>query len=329
MDIDGQEEGEPAPFDDIADEMPYTAILNRLLPPTIRILAWAPNPPAGFSARFNCRARHYRYFFTNPMLSPTNPGGALDIAAMQTAAQYFLGSRDFRNFCKLDPAKQIDNFSRDILEASIEELPSSSGDVTSAKTYYFNLKGTAFLWHQVRHMMAVLFLVGQGLEKPEIVRDMLDIARFPTKPMYEMAEDRPLVLWDCVFPNDDLRWLVADDGDLRGALADTTWMGWHEKKIDEVLAGQLVGLVRRQREESEMSPVLQRKKRKAAKPGHVLVLGSGEAVLRGKYVPMKDRKKMRPVAEINKSFIERKGDWRERRELKRKKDEEEEEEASE
>lgn len=316
------EHEEPKPFDDVADEMPYTQILNRLLPPTIRILAWAHNPPDGFSARFNCRARHYRYFFTDPMLSPTNSGGTLDIVAMQTAAQYFLGSHDFRNFCKLDPGKQIDNFSRDILESSIEVLPGvGDGDTaTTATTYYFNLKGTAFLWHQVRHMMAILFLVGQGLEKPEVVRDMLDMSLFPTKPMYEMADDRPLVLWDCEFPNAVLQWLVADDGELRGALADTTWMGWHEKKIDEILAGQLVGLVRRQLEENEKSPVPVKKKN-AAKPGHVLILGSGEALLRGKYVPIQERKRMRPAAEINKCFIERKGDWRERRELKRKKKE--------
>lgn len=324
MDIDGaepvEEEVEEEHWDDIADELPYTQILNRLLPPTIRILAWCPNPPEGFSARFSCRARHYRYFFTNPMLAPTNESSTLDIDAMNKAASYFLGHHDFRNFCKLDPAKQIDNFTREILHASIERLP---GDSPTAATYYFDLKGTAFLWHQVRHMMAVLFLVGQGLEKPEIVRDMLDINIFPTKPMYEMADDRPLVLWDCIFPDGDLKWVVADEGDIRGALADTTWMEWHQKKIDEVLAGQLVGLVQRTLESGQKGPsetlgASAAKRRKRAKAGHVLVLGTGEAVLRGKFIAMKDRKRMRPVKEINQSFLERKGDWRERREKKRK-----------
>jgi tRNA pseudouridine38/39 synthase len=318
MEIDGEEE-EEKPWDDIADELPYTQILNRLLPPTIRILAWCPNPPEGFSARFNCRARHYRYFFTNPMLAPTNENATLDIEAMNTAASYFLGRHDFRNFCKLDPAKQIDNFEREILRSSIERLPGNESSTTA--TYYFDLKGTAFLWHQVRHMMAVLFLVGQGLEKPEIVRDMLDINVFPTKPMYEMADDRPLVLWDCIFPDEDMKWIVADEGDIRGALADTTWMEWHRKKIDEVLAGELVGLVQRTLESGEKAPqpnATLAKRKKRAKAGHVLVLGTGEAVLRGKFVAMKDRKRMRPVKEINESFLERKGDWRERRERKRK-----------
>ena len=30
------------------------------------------------------------------------------------------------------------------------------------------IKGTAFLWHQVRCMVAVLFLIGQGLESPSV-----------------------------------------------------------------------------------------------------------------------------------------------------------------
>ena len=32
----------------------------------------------------------------------------------------------------------------------------------------FEVSGTGFLWHQVRCMMAVLFLVGMGLEQPQV-----------------------------------------------------------------------------------------------------------------------------------------------------------------
>ena len=51
-------------------------------------------------------------------------------------------------------------------------------------------------------MVAVLFLVGQGYEDPEIVDKLLDVQNCPAKPVYEMADERPLVLWDCVFPSD-------------------------------------------------------------------------------------------------------------------------------
>ncbi|CCX34905.1 Similar to tRNA pseudouridine(38/39) synthase; acc. no. P31115 [Pyronema omphalodes CBS 100304] len=310
-----------AEWDEVRDEMPYTQILNRLLPHSIRVLSWAPNPPADFSARFNCRARHYRYFFTNPMLSPQTPNGKLDIEAMKLAASYFIGDHDFRNFCKLDASKQIENFNRVILHASIEKVE----DGAVADSYYFDLRGSAFLWHQVRHMMAVLFLVGQGHEAPEVVKEMLDLNIYPTKPAYEMADDRPLVLWDCVFPEEELKWVAADEEGVRGALADTTWMGWHEKKIDLILAEGLVGLVEEvlnKRDAQQQADFRTVKKRVRQKEGHVLILGSGEPVQRGKYVKMVERKRMRPVGEINKAYLERKGDWREKRERKRKAQEE-------
>jgi tRNA pseudouridine38/39 synthase len=66
--------------------------------------------------------RHYRYFFSNPALPSTpNSTGELDIPAMRDAAARFLGTHDFRNFCKLDASKQIENFSRHIFRAEIEE----------------------------------------------------------------------------------------------------------------------------------------------------------------------------------------------------------------
>ena len=58
-----------------------------------------------------------------------------------------------------------------------------------------------FLWHQVRCMVAILFLVGQGLEDPAIVNALLDVEgnEHIGRPQYEMADDGPLVLWDCRF----------------------------------------------------------------------------------------------------------------------------------
>lgn len=48
--------------------------------------------------------------------------------------------------------------------------------------------------------MAVLLLVGQGLEAEDIVAQLLDVeGRFPAKPHYAPAPDGPLVLHDCAF----------------------------------------------------------------------------------------------------------------------------------
>lgn len=58
-------------------ELPYVKMLNRVLPPDIRILDWAP-AAEGFSARFDCRSRTYRYYFSR---------GSLDVALMADAAK--------------------------------------------------------------------------------------------------------------------------------------------------------------------------------------------------------------------------------------------------
>uniref|UniRef100_A0A3Q3KE39 Pseudouridine synthase I TruA alpha/beta domain-containing protein n=1 Tax=Monopterus albus TaxID=43700 RepID=A0A3Q3KE39_MONAL len=73
-------------------ELPYVKILNRVLPQDIRILDWAP-VAEGFSARFDCQSRTYRYYF---------PRGSLDVALMADAAKKYEGTHDFRNLCKMD-----------------------------------------------------------------------------------------------------------------------------------------------------------------------------------------------------------------------------------
>jgi len=217
-------------------ELDYVQILNGLLPSSIRVLAWCPVPEE-FSARFSCRGRHYRYFFLNM-------NGELDIDAMRKAASYFIGENDFRNFCKLDVQKQINNFKRRIVSADIvpyEGIPANA----DSKLYTLELQGTAFLWHQVRCMMAILFLVGQRLEDPEIVRDLLDIEKYPAKPEYEMAHDVPLVLYDCRF--DGLEWRYqADSSNVHEEKILRELFGqWHDHKLKETLSGLLCATVGR------------------------------------------------------------------------------------
>ncbi|RHZ52577.1 hypothetical protein Glove_460g46 [Diversispora epigaea] len=188
------------------EEIPFVESINNLLPDDIRIIAWAPVNP-DFSARFDCRYRHYKYFFVK---------GNLDIDLMRDAANRFLGTHDFRNFCKLDPSKQIKNFDRIILKVGIEKVQQSSffsSQFSGTKEFYeFNLIANAFLWHQVRCMMAILFLVGQKLEPPSIIDNLLDITKTPAKPNYEMANELPLILYDCKYDN-IINWQFGRDKD--------------------------------------------------------------------------------------------------------------------
>ncbi|PWN95028.1 tRNA pseudouridine synthase [Tilletiopsis washingtonensis] len=170
------------------EELPYIVALNRILPLSIRVLAWSPVSPS-FSARFSCRYRHYKYFFPLGSPLPSNavgPTPRLDLVAMRDAASRLLGDHDFRNLCRVDPTKQLTNFRRRIDGVSIDEVPRtwSSGQVPSSAAVavaddeepmlVLNLRGTAFLYHQVRHIMSILMLVGAGLEKPQIVDELLN-----------------------------------------------------------------------------------------------------------------------------------------------------------
>ncbi|KAH8695431.1 pseudouridylate synthase 3 [Talaromyces proteolyticus] len=342
-------------WDDIRDELPYVQALNNILPPDIRVLAWCPHPPADFDARFSCRERQYRYFFTQPAFSPT-PGnlgfirsaaqhrgiakkklreGWLDIEAMREACKYFVGTHDFRNFCKVDTSKQITNFKRFIYHASIDLVDPRchplghlgtpefrpSQDIAEFKdeksinedspstplVYTFTLHGSAFLWHQVRHMVAVLFLIGQGVESPSIIPELLDVSKNPRKPTYDMASDAPLVLWDCVFSDqqsgsreDALQWVYCGDprqsnpspgkGDNKFGplgLVDNLWSLWSQRKMDEILAGALMDLVVSQGETNFIQNEPPKKTSKSQK----IFNGGNEGKLGGVYVPIMQKPK--------------------------------------
>ncbi|XP_005378538.1 PREDICTED: tRNA pseudouridine(38/39) synthase [Chinchilla lanigera] len=183
---------------DDAKEIRYTHILNRVLPPDIRVLAWAPAEPS-FSARFNCLERTYRYFF---------PRADLDIVKMNYAAQKYVGTHDFRNLCKMDVANGVINFQRTILSAEVQLVGQSLGEERWQEPFQlcqFEVTGQAFLYHQVRCMMAILFLIGQGMEKPEVIDELLNVEKNPQKPQYSMAVEFPLVLYDCKFEN--IKWI--------------------------------------------------------------------------------------------------------------------------
>jgi tRNA pseudouridine38/39 synthase len=161
-------------------EYPYDKMLNSVLPDTIRILGWCP-VSTDFSARFSATTRTYRYFFHVRHMN---------LETMQQALQLLVGRHDYRNLCKMDVEK-VYNFERVIHSG---ELIQQSNNV-----YFFQIIGQAFLWHQIRCIVAVLFMVGKGLEEPRIVTELLDIKKYPGKPSYPLAPERPLVLHHCGF----------------------------------------------------------------------------------------------------------------------------------
>ncbi|XP_049540023.1 tRNA pseudouridine(38/39) synthase [Anopheles darlingi] len=215
--------------DSLATELDYCGMLNRVLPEEIRCLAWMPMVNPSYSARFDCRSRTYRYFF---------PRGNLRIDAMQEACRHLVGAHDFRNLCKMDVGNGVVNFVRSIDECTIHASQTDSSGMGSYDMMYLQLRGKAFLWHQVRCIMAVLLLVGDGKEDPTIVKELLDVDRNPCKPQYSMASDVPLNLYDCQFnekssdasgesvsEGSDLRDWIFKEEDLRRTISDlqTLW----------------------------------------------------------------------------------------------------------
>ena len=94
-------------------EIDYCKILNANLPPYIQIFAWAPCPRFDFSARFDCISRTYKYYF---------PRGNLDLEKINQGGKYLLGENDYRNFCKMDVANGVVNYTRKITRVEASTL---------------------------------------------------------------------------------------------------------------------------------------------------------------------------------------------------------------
>ncbi|XP_018468381.1 uncharacterized protein LOC108840052 isoform X2 [Raphanus sativus] len=168
-------------------EYDYVRVLNRALPDDIRVLGWSP-APLDFHARFSCSAREYKYFFWRQ---------DLNLSAMDIAGKKFIGEHDFRNFCKMDVAN-VHCYTRRVTFFEVSPCQNShEGDQLCT----FTMRGSAFLWHQIRAMVAVLFMIGQGVESVDVIDTLLDTKKTPRKPQYLLASEIPLVLCTCEFEN--------------------------------------------------------------------------------------------------------------------------------
>jgi len=77
----------------------------------------------------------------------------------------------------MDVGNAVIQFYRSIHSVEIEALDGKSDD--SYSMYRLILNGRAFLWHQIRCIVAVLFLVGDGKEEPSIIQELLDVEKNP------------------------------------------------------------------------------------------------------------------------------------------------------
>jgi tRNA pseudouridine38-40 synthase len=141
-------------------DVPDRAIqtLNLQLPPDCWCTGYAEVAPE-FHPRYDTKSRTYRYYFSK---TPA------DVAAMERAANYFIGHHNFTNFARV----RDKNPWRNILEIGIGE----NEDFT-----YLEVKAESFLWHQVRCMATALLQVGEGEADETFITSLLkgEVKRSP------------------------------------------------------------------------------------------------------------------------------------------------------
>ncbi|CAN1268066.1 tRNA pseudouridine(38/39) synthase [Linum perenne] len=144
-------------------ELDYVRVLNRALPKDIRIVGWCPVP-------------------TDFHASAGSAVQAEDINICFGVTHWI-----FRGLFAIAIKFQIINVLAFTYRFEGNQL------------YAIKIEGSAFLWHQVRCIVAVLFMIGQGFESPDVVDVLLDTGRLPRKPQYAMASEIPLILSRCEF----------------------------------------------------------------------------------------------------------------------------------
>lgn len=143
--------------------------VNTHLPDDVAVL-WAKAVPPEFHARFSAERRTYRYVVLNrPVRSPVLAGKvtpvrqALNVEAMQQAADYLLGERDFSAFrgagCQSDTPFRFVEYIR----------ISRQQDLLVTE-----ICANAFLLHMVRNIMGVLLSIGRGEHVPLWAHEVLE-----------------------------------------------------------------------------------------------------------------------------------------------------------
>ena len=144
--------------------------LNVRLPPDCWCTGYAEMPPE-FHPRYDARSRTYRYYFSTP---------PRDVAAMELAARFLVGSHNFTNFARV----RGKNPWRNILGITVGE----EEDFT-----YLEVKAESFLWHQVRCMATALFQVGEGEKDETFITSLLE---GEVQRALQPAPAEGLILWE-------------------------------------------------------------------------------------------------------------------------------------
>ena len=159
--------------------------LNRQLAPAI-VVRQAEAVGPEFDARRSATARSYRYLVWNapapdPLLAAVawHVRDPLDLGSMRAASDVFLGTHDFRAFCRRpvgsDPAQPL---VRRVTAARWRidegrEATDADGGTGATRLLRFEITAASFCHHMVRSLVGSLVAVGRGRENAASLMERL------------------------------------------------------------------------------------------------------------------------------------------------------------
>jgi tRNA pseudouridine38-40 synthase len=154
--------------------------LNFHLPPAVRALE-AAVVDAAFHARFDARAKTYRYqLWTAGPLPPFlrrfawHVPGPLDVAAMNRAAGLLEGTHDFATFQSV--GTDLSDTVREMTSSRVQVVPAAGiggGYPGPGALVAYDAEGSGFLRHMVRAIVGTLIDVGLGRSDADGIPDLL------------------------------------------------------------------------------------------------------------------------------------------------------------
>ena len=148
-----------------------------------------------FSARFDAKAREYRYFIATDITAPVflrdfswHVDRPLDVAAMERASRCLIGEHDFKSFCRAVSAEGKPTC-RNLMEVSF-----SHECLFGENVLVIRVVGSSFLHSMVRTLVGSLVMVGKGDRDEEWLGQVL--AACDRTAAGETAPAQGLVFWN-------------------------------------------------------------------------------------------------------------------------------------
>ena len=150
---------------------------------------------AGFSARFDAKAREYRYFIATDITAPVflrdfswHVDRPLDVDAMERASRCLIGEHDFKSFCRASSAEGKPTC-RNLIDVSFTEEALFGENVLVVRVV-----GSSFLHSMVRTLVGSLVMVGKGERDEGWLARVLEAC--DRTAAGETAPAQGLVFWD-------------------------------------------------------------------------------------------------------------------------------------